>query len=76
MSSVNKQSISAISANLLKSGDSLFFGGCSRKSSHSEAVNSTMSNPKDMSIQIGMSVAKVNIEREWFAGIVTSCDVF
>lgn len=66
LSEVAKESSSAASAKSSSCGVSFFFGGYSSSSSHQEAINNSFSTSKEMSIQIGMSVAKVKIGREWF----------
>ncbi|WP_107839386.1 hypothetical protein [Metasolibacillus meyeri] len=62
----NQASSSYASASTSNYGVSFFFGGYSSSSSHKEAINKAFSSSSDMSIQIGMSVAKVQIGREWF----------
>ncbi|UZM97488.1 hypothetical protein OL548_20260 [Lysinibacillus sp. MHQ-1] len=47
-------------------GYPFFFGGYSSSSSHKEAITKEFSSNSEMSIQIGMSVVKVQIGREWF----------
>ncbi|WP_052282048.1 hypothetical protein [Kluyvera genomosp. 1] len=66
MSSVNQSSSSATSASTSSSRVSFFFGGYSSSQSHMSAVNESLAKESDMDIQIGMSVAKVAIGREWF----------
>lgn len=65
-SSVNKESSRSSSASQSSYGVSFFFGGYSSSSSHQEAVSQELSNNQSMEIQIGMSVAKVEIDRAWF----------
>lgn len=65
-SQVNQQSSSSASASNSSYGVSFFFGGYSSSQSHQEAVSQALSSQTDMEIQIGMSVAKVTIGREWF----------
>ena len=43
-----------------------FFGGYSSSRSHRESVDSSQSETSNIKIQIGMSIAKVGIGREWF----------
>lgn len=66
ISSVNKESSRSSTSSKSNSGVSFFFGGYSSSSSHDEAVAKEMSDNKSMEIQIGMSVAKVEIDRAWF----------
>lgn len=66
ISSVSKESSKSSSASQSSYGVSFFFGGYSSSSSHQEAVSQEMENNKSMEIQIGMSVAKVEIDRAWF----------
>lgn len=66
LSETNQQSSSAASASQSSYGVSFFFGGYSNNKSHQEAINKSFESEKDMEIQIGMSVAKVKIGREWF----------
>lgn len=47
-------------------GVSFLFGGYSRNKSHQSSVESAMEASSDIDIQIGMNIAKVQIEREWF----------
>jgi len=54
------------SATSFNNGVSFFFGGYSSSSSHKEAITKEFSSNSEMSIQIGMSVVKVQIGREWF----------
>lgn len=66
ISSVSKESSRSSSSSQSSYGVSFFFGGYSSSSSHQEAVSNEMSSNQSMEIQIGMSVAKVEIDREWF----------
>lgn len=66
MSQVSQKSQHESSATESSCGVSFFFGGYTSNSSHQSAVDSALSDSSDMEIQIGMSVAKVQIEREWF----------
>lgn len=66
LSAVSKQSSKESEASESSCGVSFFFGGYSSNQSHQSSVESQMSKQQDMEIQIGMSVAKVAIEREWF----------
>lgn len=45
---------------------SFFLGGYSSSSSHSDSSESMSDEASHMSIQIGMNIAKVSIERPWF----------
>lgn len=65
-SSVSQQSSRESEASESKSSVSFFFGGYSSSKSHQSSVESQMSSQQDMELQVGMSVAKVQIEREWF----------
>ncbi len=65
-SAVSQQSSKDSQASKSSCGVSFFFGGYSSNKSHQTSVESQMSSSQDMEIQIGMSVAKVQIEREWF----------
>ena len=62
----NQASSSTASASAFNHGGSFFFGGYSSSSSHQKAITEAFSSSSEMSIQIGMSVAKVQIGREWF----------
>jgi hypothetical protein len=66
ISSVNNQSSKSANASQSSYGVSFFFGGYSCNSSHQDAVENEIKNNSSMEIQIGMSVAKVEIDREWF----------
>lgn len=66
LSAVSQQSSKSSEASSSNCGVSFFFGGYSSNKSHLESVQQTMSSSQDIEIQIGMSVAKVQIEREWF----------
>ena len=66
MSTVSNASSKSTSASQSSCGVSFFFGGYSSNSSHQAAVSNEMSDNESMEIQIGMSVAKVEIDREWF----------
>lgn len=62
----NQASSSYASASSSNYGVSFFFGGYSSSSSHKEAISNAFASSSEMSIQIGLSVAKVQIGREWF----------
>jgi hypothetical protein len=66
MAEANQQSSSQSNSSSSTFGCSFFFGGYSSSRSHSDTVNKAFSDKTDMTIQIGMSVAKVQIDREWF----------
>ncbi len=66
MSDVKHSSSSSASSSKSSCGVTFFFGGYSRSESHSKAVNEAMDESKKYSIEIGMSIAKVKIGREWF----------
>lgn len=65
-SSVQKESSRSANSSQSSSQVSFFFGGYSSSSSHNDAIDNEMSSERSMEIQIGMSVAKVEIDREWF----------
>ncbi|MDE6406181.1 MAG: hypothetical protein K2M20_11100, partial [Lachnospiraceae bacterium] len=66
LSSVSQQSSRESEASESSCGVSFFFGGYSSNKSHQSSVGTMMNDRNDVEIQIGMSVAKVQIEREWF----------
>lgn len=66
LSSVNNKCSRNASSSISSHGASFFFGGYSSSSSHNEALSNEINNNSSMEIQIGMSVAKVSIDREWF----------
>lgn len=66
ISSVNQASSRSSASSKSNTGVSFFFGGYSSSKSHDEAVSKEMSENTSMEIQIGMSVAKVEIDRTWF----------
>lgn len=66
LSEANHASNSSASASQSSGGVSFFFGGYSSSRKHQEAVSSSMDKEENMSIDIGMSVAKVTVGREWF----------
>ena len=66
MASVRQSSSNATSASASSSHSSFFFGGYSSSRSHRESVDSSQSETSNIKIQIGMSIAKVSIGREWF----------
>ena len=66
ISTVSNASSRSSSSSQSSSGVSFFFGGYSSNKSHQNAVSNEMSKNQSMEIQIGMSVAKVEIDREWF----------
>lgn len=66
MSAISTSSSKESEASSSSTHTSFFFGGYSSNSSHQKAVESAMSSDTSMSIQIGMNVAKVQIERDWF----------
>lgn len=65
-SALTQQSSKESEASESSSGVSFFFGGYSSNQSHQSSVQSQMEAQENIHIQIGMSVAKVQIEREWF----------
>lgn len=66
MSSVSQRSSKESEASSSSWGVSFLLGGYSSNKSHQQSVESSMSESSDMEIQIGMNIAKVQIEREWF----------
>ena len=66
MASVRQSSSNATSASASSSHSSFFFVGYSSSRSHRESVDSSQSETSNIKIQIGMSIAKVGIGREWF----------
>ena len=66
LSSVNKKFSMSTDSSQSSYGVSFFFGGYSSNSSHQDAVSSELNSQSSMEIQIGMSVAKVEFDREWF----------
>jgi hypothetical protein len=66
MSQVSNSSSKETSAEESSHGVSFFFGGYTSNSSHQSAVETAFSENSSMEIKIGMSVAKVEIDREWF----------
>lgn len=65
-SCVKNQSTKSTHASQSSYGATFFFGGYSSSSSHMDAFEKEVSTNEKMEIQIGMSVAKVEIDREWF----------
>lgn len=66
LSSASSASSMSSSASQSHVGVSFLFGGYSSNKSHQESVSSEMGATSEVEVQIGMSVAKVQIEREWF----------
>lgn len=66
MASASSKSSRESSASNSNTGVSFFFGGYSKKTSHSETVDEQSGSESEIDIQIGMNIAKVQIEREWF----------
>lgn len=66
LSSANTKSSRDSHASQSSVGVSFFFGGYSSNQSHQDSASAEMSDSSDVEVQIGMSVAKVQIEREWF----------
>lgn len=66
MSAANTASKQETTAKEASYGVSFLLGGFSSNSSHQKAVAETFDKNSDMEIRIGMSLAKVEIEREWF----------
>lgn len=65
-STLDQQSDSSTSSSVSTSGGSFLFCGHQSQKESSSASFSEMSGSKNTTIQIGMNVAKVGIEREWF----------
>lgn len=65
-SSLDKATSSSASASVSTHGASFWFCGYSSKSSTSSSAFNEFASTKNTSIQIGMNIAKVGIEREWF----------
>lgn len=65
-SCLDKSSSQSASASASTSGASFLFCGYHSESSSSSSAFSSFTSQADTSIQIGMNVAKVGIEREWF----------
>jgi hypothetical protein len=66
LSSLNNKSSKSSGSSESNTGAAFFFGGYSSNKSHIEAMDDEISSNSDIEIQIGMSVAKVEIDREWF----------
>lgn len=65
-SQLDKATSSSSIANVSTSGVNFWFGGYHSDSSNAASSFSSFLNNKDITIRIGMNVAKVGIEREWF----------
>ncbi|MFI3214255.1 MAG: hypothetical protein R3Y24_13080 [Eubacteriales bacterium] len=65
-SSLDTQTSSSSSASTATSGSSFWFAGHHSQNSSASSHFSDFTKSSDTSIQIGMNVAKVEIEREWF----------
>lgn len=65
-SSLDKTTSSEKSSNVSTYGGNFFFCGRHSESSSASSQYKDFVSQKDTSIQIGMNVAKVGIEREWF----------
>lgn len=66
MSSVSHQSSKKSEASSSSWGVSFLLGGYSSNKSHQQSVESSMDADSKIEIQIGMNIAKIQIEREWF----------
>lgn len=64
--SIYKESSSSTTVSKASSGASFFFGGYSKNESHEKAVSETFGSNSSAKVEIGMSLAKVVIGREWF----------
>ena len=65
-SSMNKSTTKKTDTSSHSNGISLWFAGFSEKKEISNSLFENMSKAEDSTIRIGMNVAKVGIEREWF----------
>lgn len=65
-SQMDTRTTKSSSASESSHGVSFWFGGYSSKSSSSSSSFETMTGSSKSSVQIGMNIAKVGIEREWF----------
>ena len=66
MSAISSSKSSESKASESRTRVSFFLGGYSSSSSHQEAIESAMDSSANVNIQIGMNIAKVQIERGWF----------
>ncbi len=66
MSSIRQKSSKESEASNSSWGVSFLLGGYSSNKSHQQSVESSLDESSDIEIQIGMNLAKVQIEREWF----------
>ncbi len=64
--SLNHTSKQGAHSSVHTGGVRFLFGGASWSSDSSDAFNSIMTEGSNIDIQIGMNVAKVGIERDWF----------
>lgn len=65
-SSLDKSSRSISSSSISTFGESFLFCGYNSENSSSSSLYNSFTGSSESSIQIGMNVAKVGIEREWF----------
>lgn len=65
-SSLDKSSLSVSSSSVSTFGESFLFCGYNSENSSSSSLYNSFTGSSESSIQIGMNVAKVGIEREWF----------
>lgn len=65
-SSLDSATSSSASSSVSTSGASFWFCGYSSRSSTSSSAFSEFTSKSDTSVQIGMNIAKIGIEREWF----------
>lgn len=63
---MNKSSSKSASSSSQSSGVGFFFCGAKSESSSAQSAFESFSNDESCTVQIGMSVAKVEIERDWF----------
>lgn len=66
MSSVSQKSSKESEASSSSWGASFLLGGYSSNKSHQKSVENSLNASSEIEIQIGMNLAKVQIEREWF----------
>ncbi len=65
-SSMNTGTSKSASSSSSSAGASFFFCGADHDSSESQSAFSTFTDDEKCEVEIGMSVAKVSIERDWF----------
>lgn len=65
-SSLNTSTSKSSSSSVSKSGFGFFFAGHSHNSTKSQSAYESITSSQENEIEIGMSIAKVTIQREWF----------